>query len=332
MIRKVRTEEAIGKKLAYDTTIVTPEIAGTLLPRGHIISPEDVEKLKNSGVYYVWVEEEAKENEDLVYEWEITPFVASKVVDSSTVEVSPGRQGLTFLYSKIPGVLEVDGESLTNFNMNMQVYVIVKQNYTALGAKELLGTVEVIPLSMKRKELEELVKDVKPFVKVRPFTRKKIGVVITGTEIYEGRKKDEYLPIIRSKAEKYGWEIVFYAFAPDDEEKIVAEIKRARDAGAEGIIVTGGMSVDPTDRTPIAIRKVATNVIAYGVPIKPTTMSLVALWDDIPILGISAGGIHSKDKNSIDVIFTRMMAGIIPSKRDIASMGLGGILESYKPH
>lgn len=331
MVAKVRTEDAVGKKLAYDTTIVTPDSAGTLLPRGHIITPEDVDKLKNSGVYYVWIEE-GEEGKDIAYEWEITPYVGSKVVDVNTIDVVPGKQGLTFLYSKIPGVLEVDGDRLVEFNMNMQVYVILKQNYTALGDKDLVGTVEVIPFSMRREELENLVKDVTPFVKVRPFIRKKLGVVITGTEIYEGRKKDEYMPVIRSKAEKYGWEIVFNTFAPDDEDKIVNEIKRARESGAEGIIVTGGMSVDPTDRTPIAIRKLGANIIAYGIPMKPTTMTLVALWGDIPVLGISAGGLHFRDKNSIDVIFTRLMAGLIPTKRDIASLGLGGILENFKPH
>ncbi|BFH74619.1 hypothetical protein SJAV_25630 [Sulfurisphaera javensis] len=326
-MRYISTKEAVGKKLGYDTTLVTPDGATTLLPRGHIITQEDIPKLLNSGVYYVWIDEGEKE-EDLMYEWEITPYIASKICGDN-IEIVQGKQGITMLYSKLPGVLSLDVESIINFNLNQKVYLITKNKFDAFGRNELVGSVEVIPFSMHKNDVESIIPS-KKLIDIIPFKYRKVGVVITGTEIYEGRKKDAYLPVIQDKAKKYEWEVINSEIVPDDEEMISKAILRARDNGAEGIIVTGGTSVDPTDRTFLAIKKVA-KIIAYGIPMKPTTMSIIALMGNIPVFGVSAGGIYYKDYNSIDKVFTRLMAGIIPSPRDIAEIGIGGISWNFNP-
>jgi len=323
-MRQVKTEEAIGKVLGYDTTYVGKEGATTLLPRGHVITKEDVELLKNSGVYYVWIDEGS---DDFVYEWDITPQIAGSICGEN-VNVVPGKQGSTMLFSKVKGVITIDVEKLVSFNLNQNVLLITKYNYTPVIEGDLIGVVEVIPFKMKKEEVDKL--KVGKIIDVKPFKKNKIGVVITGTEIYEGRKEDQYYPVIKAKADKYGWNIVYKEIVPDDENKIVKAIKSAVNNGAEAVIVTGGTSVDATDKTPIAIGKLG-KIISYGLPIKPTTMSIVAMWDSIPIFGISAGGIYYRDYNAIDVMFTKLMAGIIPKKEDIAMMGHGGLLPNFQP-
>ncbi len=327
-MKYVATKNAIGKKLGYDTTYVGLNGATTLLERGHVIQEDDVNKLMDSGVYYVWIDDGIHE-ENMMYEWEITPYVASKIVDDN-VNIVSGKQGITLLYSKIPGLLKVDVEGLINFNQNQQVLLITKRNNEALGKGDFLGSVEVIPFSMKKNEVESIIPE-KKLVSILPFKYKKIGVVITGTEIYEGRKKDLYLPIIEEKSKKYGWDIIQNEFAPDNEDIISKAILKVKDSGAEAIIVTGGTSVDPTDRTIYALRKLNANVISYGIPMKPTTMSIIAVLGNIPIFAVSAGGIYYKEYNSIDVMFTRLMTGIIPTTRDIAELGNGGIMWNFEP-
>ena len=321
---KVRTEDAVGKVLAYDTTYVGPDNATILLKRGHVITQEDVEKLKNSGVYYVWVEGE--EEPGYVYEWDITPFVASKVIGKN-LKYEYSGQGLTRVISTVPGILKVDAEAVTAFNENGQVLIITMPNNRPLGKGELAAVVEVIPLKMKKEELDSL--PYKEMLRVEEFKLKKVGAVITGTEVYEGRKKDAYLPVIRAKCEKYGWELVYHEFVPDDEDRIAKAIANAYSSGAEAVIVTGGMSVDATDRTVPAIRKLGAEIVTYGVPMKPTTMTAVAYLDGKPLFAISAGGIYYSEWNSIDLIFTRMMAGERLTKREIASIGVGGIQEIF---
>jgi hypothetical protein len=327
-MRYIPTKEAIGKKLGYDTTYVGQNEAMTLFERGHIIQEEDVSKLMDSGVYYVWIDDGIQE-ENIMYEWEITPYIASKIVDDK-IEIVSGKQGITLLYSRIPGLLEVNVEELINFNQNQKVLLITKSNYTGLGKGDFLGSVEVIPFSMKKSEVDSIIPS-KKLVSVIPFKYKKIGVVITGTEIFEGRKKDLYLPVLEEKARKYDWSIIDVEFAPDNEDIISKAVLKAKDNGAEAIIITGGTSVDPTDRTLSAIKKLNANVISYGIPMKPTTMSIVAMLGNTPIFAVSAGGIYYKDYNSIDVVFTRLVAGRIPTTREIAEIGHGGIMWNFEP-
>ena len=328
-MKKTPTDSAVGKVLAYDTTLVTRTKSSTLLSRGHKITKKDVGLLRSSGVYTVWTDENKG---NLVYEWDISAQVAEKISDGTT-DVMKGKHGIAFLVSKTPGIIKTDAKNLTRFNLNQKVLIITRKGGTAVGKGEVVAAIDVVPLAISKKEMMSVTQIAKKgLARVSPFEFNKVGLVITGTEIFEKRKKDQYFNIIKKKCEKYGWEIVYREIVPDNEEMEKNAIRNARRVGAQGIIVTGGMSVDPTDRTPNAIRKMGAKVIAYGIPMKPTTMTLVAVWDGIPLFGISAGGIRYSEFNSIDLIFTRMMGGEIPSKKEIAELGDGGIFWNYDIH
>ncbi|BDR93545.1 molybdopterin-binding protein [Vulcanisaeta souniana] len=327
-MRLIRVEDSVGQVLGYDTTYVGRDGATVLLPRGHVITKDDVERLRDSGVYFVWVEGN-EESSDLMYEWEVSERVARAVAGDNTY-VKPARQGSAWIMSSINGVLRVDINGLVKLNLSGNALLITKQDMNGVVKDELVGIIDVIPLSMQREEVEELLR-FGNLINVVPFRRRRIGVIITGTEIYQGRKKDLYYPIIRARTDKYGWEIVFNTIVPDDEDKIMSAMKEAINNGAEALVITGGMSVDPTDKTPIAIRRLGAKVIAYGVPIKPTTMVMIALLNEAPILAVSAGGIYYSDYNAIDIFLPRLMADLVPSREEIAAMGHGGLLPSYKP-
>ena len=325
-MKKIPTEDGVGKVLAYDTTLVTLRESSTLLERGHVITEADVAKLKDSGVYRVWIE---SKKDNLVYEWEISSEIGVALSDGTT-ELVQGNHGIVFLTSKVPGILKIDRKKLTDFNINQSVLFISKNENLAVGKGEIVGAIDVVPLAISKGEMKKVVKLAsKGMVSVKPFKLSKVGLVITGTEVYEKRKKDEYFRIVKRKCDKYGWKIVYKEIVPDDSEKEIQAIMKARESGAEAIIVTGGMSVDPTDQTPGAIRKLGARVLSYGIPIKPTTMTILSIWKGLPLFGISAGGIRYREFNSIDVMFTRMMAGEIPTKREIAGLGYGGIFWNY---
>lgn len=326
-MRKITTDKAVGKILAYDTTLVTPKESSTLLKRGHKITESDVERLKNSGVYQVWTEDEDNE---LIYEWDISFNVAKQISDGETTEIRKGRHGITFLISKVPGLIQVDHERLARFNHNKEVLIMTQRENTAVAKGEVVAAIDVIPLGIKKEKMTKISGlAVKGMARVLPFKLSKIGLIITGTEIYEKRKKDHYYRIIKEKCAKYGWKITYREIVPDERDREVEAIKRARTRDIQAIIVTGGMSVDPTDKTPDSIKKLGAKIIAYGVPMKPTTMTLIATWSNLPIFGISAGGIHYSDFNSIDVLFTRIMAGKIPTEKEIDRLGDGGIFSNY---
>ncbi len=325
-MKKIRTEKSIGKILAYDTTLVTPTESSTLLKRGHRISPTDIEKLKNSGVYEVWTEDSS---DSRIYEWEISYRIAKEISDGTT-EVIKGNHGIAFLTSKKPGIVQIDRRRLTSFNLNQQVLIISKNPYMPVGKGEVVAAIDVIPLSLSEKEMDKISKlTSRGAVRVLPFKFSKVGLIITGTEIFEKRKDDKYYKIVKKKCDRYNWKIVYKEVVPDNQELESKAIYNAKSAGAEGIIVTGGMSVDPTDRTPETIKNLGARIVSYGIPMKPTTMSIVSMWKGTPLFGISAGGIHYSDFNSIDVMFTRLMAGRVPSRKEIAELGIGGIFWNY---
>ncbi|MGC8557681.1 MAG: molybdopterin-binding protein [Nitrososphaeria archaeon] len=326
MAKELPVELAVGKELAYDTTVVNGEKAGVLLEKGHVVSEADVELLKMSGLYRVYV----SDNSGGIFESRIAEAVAGASTDTASVNIRPGRQGSAILFSKFPGVISVDEDMLKSVNMSGMALLITRKKFEAVGTNELIGVVDSVPLYESEERLNSLLSKITVALKVIPFKRKAVGLVITGTEVYEGKKKDLYTDIIMKKAEKYGWSIAFRKLVPDDPAQIAGAIKEAR-GYAEAIIVTGGMSVDPTDKTPAAVNSLGARIVAYGIPIKPTTMSLVAYWDGLPLLGISAGGIYYKDLNSIDVLFTIMMAGIELSSESIALMGNGGLLPNFNP-
>ncbi|WP_243681555.1 molybdopterin-binding protein [Vulcanisaeta souniana] len=218
--------------LGYDTTYVGRDGATVLLPRGgHVITKDDVERLRDSGVYFVWVEGN-EESSDLMYEWEVSERVARAVAGGDNTYVKPARQGSAWIMSSINGVLRVDINGLVKLNLSGNALLITKQDMNGVVKDELVGIIDVIPLSMQREEVEELLR-FGNLINVVPFRRRRIGVIITGTEIYQGRKKDLYYPIIRARTDKYGWEIVFNTIVPDDEDKIMSAMKEAINNGAE---------------------------------------------------------------------------------------------------
>ncbi|MDG6927791.1 MAG: molybdopterin-binding protein [Nitrososphaerota archaeon] len=326
MVTAVPVELAVGKELAYDTTIVNGEKAGVLLERGHIISRDDVELLKKSGLFRVYIMDEQSTD---AFESEIAGKVAMASVDPASVEIRAGKQGSSLLFSRFPGIISVSVDELKKINMSGIALLITRRAYEAVGSGELVGVIDSLPLYIKRERLDSL--SISKALSVKPFSRKNVGLVVTGTEVYKGIKDDLYTEVVREKANKYGWNIIFRKLVPDDLAQIAGAIREARNAGSEAIIVTGGMSVDPTDITPSAIGSLGSTIVSYGIPLKPTTMSLVAYWDGIPVFGISAGGIYYRDLNSIDVVFTLLMAGMELTPEWLAMLGNGGLLPNFNP-
>jgi len=78
--------------------------------------------------------------------------------------------------------------------------------------------------------------------------------VITGNEVYYGRIKDAFAPVIATKIDAIGGDVVGVYYAPDDESFIESRLRELMEAGADLLITTGGMSVDPDDVTRFAIR------------------------------------------------------------------------------
>jgi molybdenum cofactor synthesis domain-containing protein len=202
--------------------------------------------------------------------------------------------------------------------------VTLHNNYPAKQGKKVAG-VRIIPLLIDEEKIvkaEALIGNEK-IINIVPFQKIKVGIVTTGNEVFYGRIKDAFGPVIREKLQEYQCEVLGQTILPDDSEKIKAGIEDWIAKGAEMVICTGGMSVDPDDVTPTAIKNSGAHMISYGVPVLPGAMFLLAYKDQVPILGVPACAMYSK-RTVLDLMLPRILANDKIEYEELAAYGHGG--------
>jgi molybdopterin biosynthesis enzyme len=172
--------------------------------------------------------------------------------------------------------------------------------------------------------VEELCQRHGKVLKVMPFGKKKVGVIVTGSEIFKGRTKEEFGEVFRRKVEALGSVINHHIIVPDDEGLIAQAIAEIRAKGSEVIVVCGGLSVDPDDVTVEGVKRSGAKIVSYGAPVMPGAMFLYAVLEDIPILGAPGSVIFNKT-TIIDIILPRVLAGDEITREDIVELGHGGL-------
>ena len=325
MSKIVPVEEAVGMVLPHDITeIVGNEKKGAAFRKGHIIRPEDIAYLKRLGKDNIFVltldASEMHENEAAVV---LARALVGQGIDSTNVPV----EGKIALIAAIDGLLRINKESLLQFNLLGEVMCATLHHNTPVKKGETVAATRLIPLITSRKlvaEAERIAMSGVPVVEVLPLKKAKIGLVITGNEVFYGRIKDRFEEVLRAKAEAFGSEILVVRFAPDDKEIIAGEIHYCLQQGADLIVTSGGMSVDPDDVTREGIMTAGARDVVYGTPVLPGAMFLSGVINNLPILGIPACGMFHKI-TVLDLLLPRILCGEKIGRREIAELGHGGL-------
>ncbi|HHY90193.1 MAG TPA: molybdopterin-binding protein [Clostridiales bacterium] len=328
-MRKIRVEDAIGEVLCHDiTAILENGFKGVKFKRGHVIRGEDIPELLDIGKSHIFVwEPEADE----VHEEEAALSLAEAICGENLVYSSPS-EGKVQIHSTIDGLFCINREGLKAINGVPDYTVACLPNFTPVKKGDKLAGTRIIPLVTKRQNVSEAVRIAKenfPVLAVRPYRPLKTGVVITGSEVYYGRIQDRFEPILTEKLNGYGAEILKFTKCPDDLGLILEAIKEFKSQGAELILLTGGMSVDPDDLTPTAIRRSGARVVTQGVPMQPGNMLMIAYLDNTVLIGVPGASMHSPI-TSLDVFLPRVFAGIEITKDEIARYGEGGLCMGCK--
>lgn len=321
-MKSVRVEDAIGMILCHDITKIVPgEFKGRAFKKGHIIKEEDIKELLSIGKehIYVW---EAKEG--MLHENDAA-IRLKDLVCGTGLEFGEIKEGKINFIAKKDGLLKIDKEELLKINMLGDIIVSTMHNNTPVKKGEIVGATRVIPLVIDEEKIIEAEKIVKKgIINIEEIKSKKVFMITTGSEVYHGRIKDAFGPAVKKKLEYYGCEFVNQTILPDDKDKIVAAIKRALKEGAEMIVCTGGMSVDPDDVTPTAIKECGADLVSYGAPVLPGAMFLLSYYGDIPILGLPGCVMYSK-RTVFDLVLPRVLADEKLTMRDLALYGHGGL-------
>ncbi|UOF92209.1 molybdopterin-binding protein [Fodinisporobacter ferrooxydans] len=326
-MKEVHVTDAIGMILGHDLTKIVPgEFKGRLFKKGHRIREEDIPQLLNIGKEHIFVMEippgYVHENDGAQRMAEMTPM--------ANVNVSEPHEGKVVVKSNIHGLFRVNPDRLYQLNCIGELAVVTKKTFTVVKENDSVAAFRVIPLIVKESKLFQMdtivnrnTSDV--FLEVQPFRSLRVGIVTTGSEIAKGRIEDRFGPVIKRKVESYGAFVHRQIIVGDEQARIVEALETLRDEGCELLICTGGMSVDPDDRTPSAIRTFATQVIGYGIPMLPGTMLMLAYHHDIPVFGLP-GAVMFDAQTSFDFLLPRVLAGCSIQANDLAELGHGGYL------
>lgn len=324
---KIPVENAVGMALCHDVTAVRDGFKGAAFQRGHVVTAEDIPELLNLGkrTVFVW-EEDAGE----IHEEDAARRLAgmTTVADAHYTEPAEGK---ILLLPDVRGQFRVDTKLLRQINSIGDITIATLPDHYPVEPGARLASMRIVPLVTKETQIleaEALCRGRQLF-DLRPYKPKKAGVVITGSEIYTGRIQDKFEQVARAKLSGYPCEVLGAAVCDDSVEQITDAARRFLQEGADLLIFSGGMSVDPDDLTPTAIRQLGADVISHGVPSQPGNMTLLAYLDHVSILGVPSAAI-SLPTTVFDVLLPQLFTGDRLTKDDLIGLGDGGLCQQCK--
>lgn len=323
-MKQIRIEDSVGCILSHDVTKIVPgEFKGRLFKKGHVIREEDIPKLLDIGKEHIYVWEPKKGQ---LHENDAAIRVKDLVLGQGCYISEEIKEGKIDFFANTQGIVKINKDLLLKLNLLGEIIVSTIHNNTPVKKGEKIGATRVIPLIIDEKKILEAEKIIKEkIISVEEIKPKKAVLITTGNEVYKGRIKDAFLPVMKEKLEYYGSEIVKQIILPDNKEMITENILKAiEEDKVDMIICTGGMSVDPDDVTPSAIKDCNGEIVTYGAPVLPGAMFLLAYYKNIPILGVPSCAMYSK-RTIFDLVLPRILADEKLSFEYIARFGNGGM-------
>ena len=310
--------------MAHDHTRIGPgKFKGAAFRRGHVVRRNDIPKLWDLGKKQVYI---LKLERGEIHEDQAARRLG-RALAGRGLRLRGPREGKIDFLTKYSGLLKVNTSALEKINSIGSIIVSTRHNRTTTRPGEIVGGTRIIPLTIqeaKIKKMEEIGRKEGPVLEILPFRSKKVGVIVTGSEIYEKRIQDRSAAIVRKKVEAFGSRVVREVVVPDEVPRIADEVRKMKKSGCQVIIATGGLSVDPDDVTLAGIRQSGAEVVFYGVPVLPGSMTAYARLGKTVILGAPACVVHDPI-TALDLFLPRILAGDPISKQEIARLGHGGL-------
>ena len=324
-MKEIRVEDAVGQVLCHDVTqIVRGVTKGAKFKKGHVITAEDVPELLKLGKenIFVWETDTTKLHENEAAE------ILRGICQGHGLESTSVSEGKIELKAAFDGVFHVDADKLNALNEIDDICIATLPNKIPVRKGKTVAGMRVIPLIVDKLKMDrtKITAGEIPILKVVPYKKFKVGLVVTGSEIYHERIKDTFTPVIESKLRAFGLEVNERRVSDDTKDMTRSKILELVGLGMEMILCTGGMSVDPDDRTPAAISSTGAEVVTYGVPVLPGAMFMLAyLNQQIPIMGLP-GCVMFCSRTVFDLILPRVLTGEKLTRRELKRMGIGGLL------
>lgn len=320
----IRTENAVGHVLCHDMTQIIPGVSkGPRFRKGHVVTEEDIPVLLSMG----------KEN---LFVWEMEPGMVHENDAAERLAALCGRENMTWsetkegkieLKSAIEGVFLVDSARLFAVNSIDELMIATRRGGGTVHPGDKLAGTRVIPLIIREEKLRqaEQAAGSAPLLSVRPFVRRTAAVITTGSEVAKGRIPDSFTPVVERKLAAFGIRMTEHILVEDGQENVLEAIEQMKRRPVDMILCTGGMSVDPDDSTPGAIKASGADIVTYGAPVLPGAMFLLGYYGDgRPVMGLPGCVMYAK-ATIFDLVLPRIAADVRLEKRDFVAFGEGGL-------
>ncbi|MCD7947578.1 MAG: molybdopterin-binding protein [Oscillospiraceae bacterium] len=323
-MKLIETKEAVGHVLCHDLTqIIIGQTKDARFRKGHIVAPEDIPVLLSMGKehLYVWERQEGMLHEDDAAEH------LRALCQNDNMHPTPVKEGKIELIADCDGLFQVDVARLNAVNGEDDVMIATRHTNTVVAKGDKLAGTRIIPLVISEEKLRAIEARAgdTPLLSLTPWKRKTCGLVTTGSEVSSGLIEDTFTPVLKEKLAGFGISVIAQHTPGDESARITAAIHDLHTKGAEIILCTGGMSVDPDDRTPAAIRTAGVHIVSYGAPVLPGAMFLLSYFDDgTPVLGLPGCVMYAK-ATIFDLVLPRVAADLPVTRADLRALGHGGL-------
>ena len=329
-MKLIRTEEAVGHVLCHDLTqIIKDQYKDARFRKGHVVTEADIPVLLSMGKEHLYV-------------WEMTPGMLHEndaaerlyaLCANDHMDRSEVKEGKIELKAACDGLFRVNSEKLIAVNTVEDIMIATRKGGTAVRKGDKLAGMRVIPLIIPEEKLQaaEQAAGDAPLLELKPWVRKTAAIVATGSEVKKGLIQDTFTPVVKDKLAAYGIETISIAYSGDGVENVASAVTEARKTGADVILCTGGMSVDPDDNTPGGIKQSGANIITYGAPVLPGAMFLLGYYDDgTPVMGLP-GCVMYAGATIFDLVLPFVAANVPVTRQQIVALGEGGLCLGCKP-
>ena len=329
-MKLIKTEDAVGHVLCHDLTqIIKDQYKDARFRKGHVVTEEDIPVLLSMGKEHLYV-------------WEMTPGMLHEndgaqrlyaLCANDHMDRSEVKEGKIELKAACDGLFLVNSEKLIAVNTIEDLMIATRKGGTAVRKGDKLAGMRVIPLIIPEEKLQaaEAAAGDAPLLELRPWVRKTAAIVATGSEVKKGLIQDTFTPVVKDKLAAYGIETISVSYSGDGVENVANAVTEARKTGADVILCTGGMSVDPDDNTPGGIKQSGASIVTYGAPVLPGAMFLLGYYDDgTPVMGLP-GCVMYAGATIFDLVLPFVAADVPVTRAQIVALGEGGLCLGCKP-
>lgn len=332
-MKLIKTTEAAGHVLCHDITQIIPgAYKGARFKKGHVVTTGDIPVLLSMGKEHLYIWEK---DGNMLHEDEAAQILYT-LCAGRNMHPSDVSEGKIELIADCGGLLKIDRAKLCCVNMLGEMMIASRHGDTAVRKGDRIAGTRVIPLVIDKEKMEKARQAAGdgPIFEILPFSLSRAAILTTGSEVFHGRIRDQFTPVIEKKLREYGIEVIFHEVFDDDPAALTDGCLRAVRAGAQMVLCTGGMSVDPDDRTPLAIRNTGARVVTYGAPVLPGAMFMLAYYEEespegterraVPIAGLPGCAMYAK-RTIFDLVLPRLAAGDPVRAEELAALGEGGL-------